>query len=108
MWTAAASAPDPAHTVKTKGDRASARWPFSRRLTRSAQLRHSARTVTCGEAGVTDGHAPLVMPRAIVRATAMNAPLHSVLVDLEPVVARELARHLDVAREWMPHEYVPW
>jgi acyl-[acyl-carrier-protein] desaturase len=38
----------------------------------------------------------------------MNAPLHSVLVDLEPVVARELARHLDVAREWMPHEYVPW
>jgi len=38
----------------------------------------------------------------------MNAPLQSVLIDLEPVVARELARHLEVAREWMPHEYVPW
>ncbi len=38
----------------------------------------------------------------------MNAPLQSVLVDLEPVVARELSRHLEVAREWMPHEYVPW
>ncbi|NUP47027.1 MAG: acyl-ACP desaturase [Catenulispora sp.] len=30
------------------------------------------------------------------------------LIDLEPVVARELDRHLGVFREWMPHEYVPW
>ncbi len=30
------------------------------------------------------------------------------LHDLEPVVATELDRHLKVAREWMPHEYVPW
>ncbi|MFZ5849773.1 MAG: acyl-ACP desaturase [Actinomycetota bacterium] len=27
---------------------------------------------------------------------------------LEPAVARELDRHLSVAKEWMPHEYVPW
>jgi acyl-[acyl-carrier-protein] desaturase len=27
---------------------------------------------------------------------------------LEEVVERELNRHLDVAKEWMPHEYVPW
>lgn len=27
---------------------------------------------------------------------------------LEPVVHRELERHLGAAREWMPHEYVPW
>ncbi|WP_031512511.1 acyl-ACP desaturase [Streptomyces sp. NRRL F-5123] len=27
---------------------------------------------------------------------------------LEEVVARELDRHLGVAKEWMPHEYVPW
>lgn len=28
--------------------------------------------------------------------------------ELEPVVATELDRHLDVAREWFPHGYVPW
>jgi acyl-[acyl-carrier-protein] desaturase len=30
------------------------------------------------------------------------------LVELEPVVEDNLARHLDAAKEWMPHEYVPW
>jgi acyl-[acyl-carrier-protein] desaturase len=30
------------------------------------------------------------------------------LVELEPVVATNLDRHLSVATEWMPHEYVPW
>jgi acyl-[acyl-carrier-protein] desaturase len=30
------------------------------------------------------------------------------LVELEPVVARQLDRHLSVAKDWMPHEYVPW
>lgn len=30
------------------------------------------------------------------------------LIDLEPVVERELNRHLSTAREWFPHEYVPW
>lgn len=30
------------------------------------------------------------------------------LVELEPVVEANLARHLDAAKEWMPHEYVPW
>jgi acyl-[acyl-carrier-protein] desaturase len=30
------------------------------------------------------------------------------LVDLQPVVDRELNRHLSTAREWFPHEYVPW
>jgi acyl-[acyl-carrier-protein] desaturase len=30
------------------------------------------------------------------------------LRELEPVVERELARHLGVAKEWFPHEYVPW
>jgi acyl-[acyl-carrier-protein] desaturase len=30
------------------------------------------------------------------------------LLELEPVVAAELDRHLGMAREWMPHEYVPW
>ncbi|MBN6542987.1 acyl-ACP desaturase [Streptomyces bryophytorum] len=27
---------------------------------------------------------------------------------MEEVVERELNRHLGVAKEWMPHEYVPW
>ncbi len=30
------------------------------------------------------------------------------LLDLEPVVERELNRHLSMAKDWYPHEYVPW
>ena len=30
------------------------------------------------------------------------------LKELEPVVADNLDRHLAIADEWMPHEYVPW
>ncbi|RJK96346.1 acyl-ACP desaturase [Vallicoccus soli] len=30
------------------------------------------------------------------------------LHELEPVVEVELERHLKVAKEWMPHEYIPW
>jgi acyl-[acyl-carrier-protein] desaturase len=30
------------------------------------------------------------------------------LLELEQVVERELNRHLAMAREWFPHEYVPW
>lgn len=28
--------------------------------------------------------------------------------DLEPVVATELERHMAIAKDWYPHEYVPW
>jgi acyl-[acyl-carrier-protein] desaturase len=30
------------------------------------------------------------------------------LAELEPVVAKNLDRHLAMAKDWMPHEYVPW
>ncbi len=30
------------------------------------------------------------------------------LVDLEPVVAAQLDRHLSLTKEWFPHEFVPW
>jgi acyl-[acyl-carrier protein] desaturase len=30
------------------------------------------------------------------------------LIELEPVVAANLDRHLSLAKEWFPHEYVPW
>jgi acyl-[acyl-carrier-protein] desaturase len=30
------------------------------------------------------------------------------LVDLEPTVAANLDRHLSMAKEWHPHDYVPW
>ncbi len=30
------------------------------------------------------------------------------LLELESVVARNLDRHLSAAKDWMPHEYVPW
>ena len=32
----------------------------------------------------------------------------AVLYELEPVVAQNLDRHLKTAREWFPHDYVPW
>jgi acyl-[acyl-carrier protein] desaturase len=39
---------------------------------------------------------------------AVSASPSSPLDALEPVVAKLLDRHLDAAREWFPHEYVPW
>ena len=41
-------------------------------------------------------------------AEAPVRPDLDVLRELEPVAERNLARHLSVAKEWMPHEYVPW
>ncbi|MEV6301687.1 acyl-ACP desaturase [Actinoplanes sp. NPDC051861] len=32
----------------------------------------------------------------------------ALLLELEPVVAENLDRHLGLAKEWFPHEYVPW
>ncbi|GIH09680.1 acyl-ACP desaturase [Rhizocola hellebori] len=32
----------------------------------------------------------------------------SLLYDLEPVVETNLNRHIATAKEWFPHEYVPW
>jgi acyl-[acyl-carrier-protein] desaturase len=33
---------------------------------------------------------------------------HALLRDLEPTVEVNLNRHLATAKEWFPHEYVPW
>ncbi|MGH8965681.1 MAG: acyl-ACP desaturase, partial [Actinomycetes bacterium] len=40
----------------------------------------------------------------------MGAPLNQtqMLMELEQVVEENLNRHLKVAKEWFPHEYVPW
>ena len=35
-------------------------------------------------------------------------PDHVLLRELEPVAEQLLDRHLSMAKEWMPHEYVPW
>ncbi|MFI5933823.1 acyl-ACP desaturase [Actinoplanes sp. NPDC051494] len=32
----------------------------------------------------------------------------ALLIELEPVVEANLNRHLSLAKEWFPHEYVPW
>ena len=32
----------------------------------------------------------------------------NLLAELEPVVAQNLDRHLSLAQEWHPHDYVPW
>ena len=41
-------------------------------------------------------------------ALADDMTAQRLLVDLEPVVERELNRHLSTAKEWFPHEYIPW
>ena len=47
--------------------------------------------------------------------TSTNNPTHSSAVggvdwiqEMEPVVGKLLDRHLEVAKEWFPHQYVPW
>lgn len=30
------------------------------------------------------------------------------LIDLEPVAEAELNRHISMAKEWFPHDYIPW
>ena len=30
------------------------------------------------------------------------------LCELEPVAERLLDRHLAMAKDWLPHEYIPW
>jgi acyl-[acyl-carrier-protein] desaturase len=37
-----------------------------------------------------------------------TSPHAAVLTELEPVVAQNLDRHLKIAKEWHPHDYVPW
>jgi acyl-[acyl-carrier-protein] desaturase len=41
-------------------------------------------------------------------ALADNVSDQHLLIDLQPVVEQELNRHLSTAKEWFPHEYVPW
>lgn len=41
-------------------------------------------------------------------ATSNPLSQTALLVELESVVERNLERHLAVAKEWLPHEYVPW
>ena len=35
-------------------------------------------------------------------------PDYDLLRELEPVAEQLLNRHLAMAKEWLPHEYVPW
>jgi acyl-[acyl-carrier-protein] desaturase len=39
---------------------------------------------------------------------SQTSPHAAVLHELEPVVAQNLDRHLAIAKEWHPHDYVPW
>jgi acyl-[acyl-carrier-protein] desaturase len=43
-----------------------------------------------------------------VTATAHDPQAARLLTELEPVVAEEINRHFAQARDWYPHEYVPW
>ncbi|WP_448626337.1 acyl-ACP desaturase [Geodermatophilus sp. URMC 64] len=37
-----------------------------------------------------------------------TSPQSAVLIELEQVVAQNLDRHLSLAKEWHPHDYIPW
>ena len=39
---------------------------------------------------------------------SQTMPQRAILSELEPVAAKTLDRHLSLAREWHPHDYVPW
>jgi acyl-[acyl-carrier-protein] desaturase len=43
-----------------------------------------------------------------VTAPTADPLAERLLAELEPVVADEINRHLTQARDWYPHEYVPW
>ncbi len=45
---------------------------------------------------------------SILSVTSRPFTQTELLIELEPVVAGELDRHLATAKEWFPHEYVPW
>ncbi len=47
-----------------------------------------------------------VVATAGERKTTLDT--HALLVELEPAATENLERHLATAKEWMPHEYVPW
>ncbi len=38
----------------------------------------------------------------------MTLTMQALAAELEPAVEQATARHLSVARQWFPHEYVPW
>ena len=38
----------------------------------------------------------------------MKTTHEALLIELEPVVAANLDRHLAKAKPWYPHDYVPW
>ncbi|MBW3639982.1 MAG: acyl-ACP desaturase [Actinobacteria bacterium] len=40
--------------------------------------------------------------------TSLRLTLPEILLELEPTAANNLDRHLKMAKEWMPHDYVPW
>jgi acyl-[acyl-carrier-protein] desaturase len=52
----------------------------------------------------------MVAPLVACHSAAMGSSLTDIelLRELEPVAEANLNRHLGLASEWMPHEYVPW
>jgi acyl-[acyl-carrier-protein] desaturase len=46
--------------------------------------------------------------KADMPVTSRPKSTAELLTELEPVVETELGRHLSMAKEWFPHEYVPW
>ena len=64
----------------------------------------------CGRRPAGLGSSGRIVRRGGREGDAMSAPLSQtqMLLELEPVVEANLNRHLSMAKEWFPHEYVPW
>ncbi|GAB0101748.1 acyl-ACP desaturase [Nocardia sp. JMUB6875] len=43
-----------------------------------------------------------------ISARAETIPARALLAELEPVAESNLNRHLSMAKDWHPHDYVPW
>jgi acyl-[acyl-carrier-protein] desaturase len=56
----------------------------------------------------TEQTATMPFPAAATAPSLTPAASVALLRDLEPVVEVNLNRHLTTAKEWFPHEYVPW
>jgi len=57
---------------------------------------------------VSGNDAPIAPIEEPIDPTTVGKDERALLLELEPVAARLLDRHLSVAQEWFPHDYIPY
>jgi acyl-[acyl-carrier-protein] desaturase len=64
--------------------------------------------VCCASASSETGGGTALYCRTCGRHDMQQPTELDLLRELEPIVAANLNRHLAVAQEWLPHEWIPW